>query len=69
MSKMTEEEENFFRFLRVAINSFIRGDSPIISAEFARRSIQTNVRPGFQEAEAHCRGIAPDDKAPETQAA
>jgi chemotaxis protein MotA len=69
MSKMNEEEENFFRFLRVRVNTFIRGDSPIISAEFARRSIQTNVRPAFQEAEARCRGISTEEKAPETQAA
>jgi chemotaxis protein MotA len=69
MSRLKEEEESFFRFLRVAVHSFTRGDSPIISVEYARRSIQTSVRPNFQDTEAHCRGISAEAKPDQTQAA
>ena len=56
MSKQEDDESRYFRFLRVAIQSFVRGDSPIIAVEFARRSIQSTVRPSFQESEDACRG-------------
>jgi chemotaxis protein MotA len=55
MAKQNEEHANYLRFLRVATYSFVRGDSPIISVEYARRSVRSDVRPKFQEAEAHCR--------------
>ncbi len=58
MTKQSEEEAAYFQFLRVAVHSFVRGDSPIISVEYARRSIQSSVRPNFQETEAQCRGGA-----------
>jgi chemotaxis protein MotA len=56
MSKQLEQEAAYFQCLRVAVHSFIRGDSPIISVEYARRSIESAVRPSFQETEALCRG-------------
>jgi chemotaxis protein MotA len=59
MAKQNEEQANYLRFLRVGIYSFIRGDSPIIAIEYARRSVQPDVRPKFQEAEAHCRNATP----------
>jgi len=59
MAKQNEEQANYLRFLRVGIYSFIRGDSPIIAIEYARRSVQPDVRPKFQEAEAHCRNTTP----------
>jgi chemotaxis protein MotA len=58
MAKQSEEEENYFRFLRAGVYSFVRGDAPIIAIEFARRSISNSVRPSFQEAENNCRGTA-----------
>lgn len=58
MAKQNEEQANYLRFLRVGIYSFIRGDSPIIAIEYARRSVQSDVRPKFQEAEAHCRNTS-----------
>jgi chemotaxis protein MotA len=69
MAKLKDEEDSFFRFLRVGVYSFIRGDSPIIAMEYARRSIQTSVRPNFQEAEAHCRGTSAEAKPAQDQAA
>jgi chemotaxis protein MotA len=69
MGHLHEEEEHYLRFLRVALYSFIRGDSPIITMEFSRRSIDTVVRPSFQDAEAHCRGTANEAKPSQEQAA
>jgi len=70
MAKQTEEEACYMRFLRAGLHSFVRGDAPIIAMEYARRSIQTPVRPTFQEAEAHCRSVAaPAETAPATEAA
>ena len=69
MSKLSEAESNYLRFLRTGIYSFIRGDSPIIAIEFARRSVQSSVRPSFKETEEQCRGVSPDAKPPEVAAA
>jgi chemotaxis protein MotA len=69
MSRLSEEEAAFYRFLRVGMYSFIRGDSPIISVEYARRSIQSSARPNFQDAEAHCRGGGTEAKPAEPEAA
>ncbi len=69
MAKQNEETSCYLRFLRVAVHSYVRGDSPIIAVEYARRSIQTSIRPSFQETEAHCRSIAPASDAPASEAA
>ena len=71
MAKQNDEYANYLRFLRVGIYSFVRGDSPIISIEYARRSVQSAVRPKFQETEAHCRnsGGATESKPAEEAAA
>lgn len=37
--------------IRTALLSFVRGDSPMTSVEFARRSIEPNERPSFTELE------------------
>jgi len=70
MAKQNDEQANYLQFLRVGIYSFIRGDSPIISIEYARRSVRSDVRPKFQEAEAYCRNNnATADKAAQEAAA
>jgi len=42
------------------IASFVRGAAPILSIEFARRTIPADVRPTFQEMEATCKRKAGD---------
>ena len=37
-------------------SGFVKGLSPIMAIELARRSIPSGVRPTFQEMEAACRG-------------
>lgn len=56
MNKANERESQYFNCLRVGLLSFIRGASPLVALEFARRSIPNAVRPSFQELESTLRG-------------
>ncbi|HUB82247.1 MAG TPA: flagellar motor stator protein MotA [Bryobacteraceae bacterium] len=56
MSKQNDAEANYLGFLRMAAIGFIKGLSPLMAVELARRSIPSGVRPTFQEVEGACRG-------------
>jgi len=56
MGKQNDAEANYLGFLRMAALAFIKGLSPMMAVELARRSIPSCVRPTFQELEAACRG-------------
>ena len=56
MGKQTEAEGHYFGFLRMAALAFVKGLSPMMAVELARRAIPSGVRPSFQEMEAACRG-------------
>jgi chemotaxis protein MotA len=56
MGKQNDAEGHYFNFLRMAALAFVKGLSPMMAVELARRSIPTGVRPSFQEMEAVCRG-------------
>ncbi len=56
MGKQNDAEGNYFGFLRMTAIAFVKGLSPMMAVELARRSIPTEVRPTFQECEAACRG-------------
>ena len=56
MGKQTEAEGHYLGFLRMAALGFIKGLSPMMAVELARRSIPSAVRPTFQDMEAACRG-------------
>jgi chemotaxis protein MotA len=56
MAKQNDAEGCYFGFLRMASIGFIKGLSPMMAVELARRAIPTTVRPTFQELEATCRG-------------
>lgn len=58
MGKETEAEGHYFGFLRMAALAYIKGLSPMMAVELARRSIPTGVRPSFKEMEALCRNSA-----------
>lgn len=63
MGKANEAEAQFYHCLRVGVASFVRGSAPILSIEFARRTIPAEVRPTFQEMEQFCKGhAAPAEK-------
>jgi len=44
MGKLNDAEGEYFRCLRVGLISFIKGSAPILSVEFARRTIPSQVR-------------------------
>ncbi|HUI55881.1 MAG TPA: flagellar motor stator protein MotA [Bryobacteraceae bacterium] len=56
MAKQNDAEGHYFGFLRMAALAFVKGLSPMMAVELARRAIPTGVRPTFQEVEAACRG-------------
>lgn len=51
LEKLSETELQFLQVLRIAIVAFARGASPILAAEYARRSIPVELRPSFLEME------------------
>ena len=55
MGKALDAEGHYFGFLRQASMAFIKGLSPIMAVELARRAIPSQVRPSFKEMEAACR--------------
>jgi chemotaxis protein MotA len=56
MGKMNDAESEYLHCLRVGLISFVKGYAPILSVEFARRTISANSRPSFKELEATCKG-------------
>jgi chemotaxis protein MotA len=58
MGKANEAEAQFYHCLRVGVAAFVRGSAPILSIEFARRTIPAQVRPTFQEMEQFCKASA-----------
>ena len=56
MATVNNEEAQYYRFLRTAITSFVKGFAPILSVESARRTIPAQARPSFQEMEKACKG-------------
>lgn len=51
MEERVRSEHDYLRCIRTAVLSFARGDAPLTSVEFARRSIAPEVRPSFAEVE------------------
>src|ERR1700681_4741193 len=69
MGKAADEEGHFFHVVRVAVISFLKGTSPLVAIEFARRAVPGHVRPSFQELENDCKGKGAPAKAPAAPAA
>jgi chemotaxis protein MotA len=67
LGKLNEDEHAYYYVLRVVMLSFIKGMSPMLAIEMARRAIPGHLRPSFQEVEKTCR--AKDDAAAATAAA
>ena len=55
MAKTADEEHSYYHTLRVLVLAFLKGISPIMAVEIARRAIPGHVRPSFQEVEQACR--------------
>ncbi len=55
MAKLVDDEQAYYHVLQVVMMSFIKGMSPMLAIEMARRAIPQHVRPSFQEVEKACR--------------
>jgi chemotaxis protein MotA len=55
LSKLISDEHAFYYVLRVVMLAFIKGMSPSLAVEMARRAIPEHVRPSFQDVEKACR--------------
>jgi len=55
MTKLNEEEHAYYHILRVVMLAFIKGTSPILAVELARRAIPAHIRPSFADVEKACR--------------
>jgi chemotaxis protein MotA len=55
MTKRNDEEHSYYHILRVVMLAFIKGTSPILAVELARRAIPAHIRPSFAEVEKACR--------------
>lgn len=55
MAKINEEEHAYYHILRVVMLAFIKGTSPILAVELARRAIPAHIRPSFSDVEKACR--------------
>jgi chemotaxis protein MotA len=64
MGKVADEEGHFYHVVRVAVISFLKGSSPLVAIEFARRAVPGHVRPSFQELENACKGKGAPAEAP-----
>jgi len=56
MAKAVDDEHAYYQVLRIGLVAFIKGVSPTLAIEMARRNIPGSVRPSFKDAEAFCRG-------------
>jgi len=55
LSKLVDNEHASYYVLRVVMLAFIKGMSPSLAIEMARRAIPEHVRPNFQEVDKACR--------------
>jgi chemotaxis protein MotA len=69
MGKIADEEGHFYHTVRVGVISFLKGTSPLIALEFARRVAPGHARPTFAELEAACKSQPPGTAAPASVAA
>lgn len=51
MGKAAEDEHAYYYVLRVCMNAFVKGVSPVLAVEIGRRAIPGHVRPSFKESE------------------
>jgi chemotaxis protein MotA len=60
LGKQNDAEGQYFGFLRMGALGYVKGLSPIMAVEMARRAIPSSLRPSFKEMETACRGGAKD---------
>jgi chemotaxis protein MotA len=58
LEKTVDAELQFYQMLRTGLMAFAKGMAPMIAVEFSRRAVPHDMRPGFKEMEAACKGGA-----------
>lgn len=53
MENRVQEDGKAFECVKIALLANLRGYNPKVAVEFARKSLSTNARPGFQDLEEH----------------
>lgn len=56
MTKIADAEGEYYKVLRMAVISFVKGAAPMLAVESARRMIPAHERPTFKEMEKTCKG-------------
>lgn len=56
LEKTVDAEGQFYQMLRAGLMAFAKGMAPMIAVEFSRRAVPHEMRPGFKEMEAACKG-------------
>jgi chemotaxis protein MotA len=57
LAKVHAAENDYLTCLRQGVLAYVRGCGPLLSAEFARRSVPPHLRPNFQDFEVACKGL------------
>ncbi|MFZ0704818.1 MAG: flagellar motor stator protein MotA [Candidatus Korobacteraceae bacterium] len=60
MTKLADEEREYWHVLRVAMIGFMKGVAPLLATEMGRRAVPAHVRPSFLEFEAACKNRTPE---------
>ena len=55
MSKLADEEHEYWHVLRVTMIAFMKGMSPLLAVEMGRRAIPAHVRPSFSGVREACK--------------
>lgn len=55
LSKLAQEEHEYWHVLRVSMIAFAKGTSPLLATEIGRRAVPGHVRPSFAEFETYCK--------------
>jgi len=69
LENLGEAHSQFLQMMRVALAAFARGSSPLLSVEYARRSIPVEMRPSFRDLETAIRREAQIPPVPDPAAA
>lgn len=57
LEHVTGGETRFYYFIKASVVALAKGATPIVAAEFARRAIESDVRPSFLEMEKACKSL------------
>jgi chemotaxis protein MotA len=57
LTSQAEAEGRYVLAIRQVLLGFQKGTVPQVAVEFARRALYSDVRPGYEELEASCRGV------------